>query len=143
MMHAHKNQSPGDRLSMTQTGQITSIKDPRVAEARELTAASARARLHKCLLEGSESIAWALEAQLPIEHVFYSTTHEQDPILSQLRQHHIPCYSVSDGILKKISDTSYLVPFLAVAHIPHELTEPDTMGDFVVVLDRVQDHGNI
>jgi TrmH family RNA methyltransferase len=50
---------------------------------------------------------------------------------------------VSDGILKKISDTSYLVPLLAVAHIPTELSEPETMGDFVVVLDRVQDHGNI
>ena len=130
---------------MTQTGQITSIKDPRVAEARELTAASARARLHKCLLEGSESIAWALASQLPIEHVFYSASaaYEQDPILSQLHQHHIPCYIVSDGILKKISDTSYLVPFLAVARIPRELTETDTLGDFVVVLDRVQDHGNI
>jgi TrmH family RNA methyltransferase len=128
---------------MTQTGQITSIKDPRVAEARELTSASARARLHKCLLEGSESIAWALEAQRPIEHVFYSSSHEHEPVLSQLRQHHIPCYIVSDGILKKISDTSYLVPFLAVARIPHELNNLETMGDFVVVLDRVQDHGNI
>jgi RNA methyltransferase, TrmH family len=128
---------------MTQTGQITSIKDPRIAEARELTAASARARLHKCLLEGSESIGWALASQLPIEHVFYSGLHEQDPILAQLHRHHIPCYIVSDGILKKISDTSHLVPFLAVARIPHDLTNPDTMGDFVVVLDRVQDHGNI
>jgi RNA methyltransferase, TrmH family len=128
---------------MTQTGQITSLKDPRVAGARELTAASARARLHKCLLEGSESIAWAIEAQLPIEHVFYSASHEQEPVLSRLRQQHIPCYPTSDGLLKKISDTSYLVPLLGVARIPRALTEPETMGDFVVVLDRVQDHGNI
>ncbi|GHO94752.1 hypothetical protein KSF_048000 [Reticulibacter mediterranei] len=128
---------------MTQTGQITSIKDPRVAEARELTAASARTRLHKCLLEGSESIVWAIEARLPIEHVFYSASHEHDPVLSQLHQHGIPSYLVSDGILKKISDTSYLVPLLGVARISQALTEPETMGDFVVVLDRVQDHGNI
>ncbi len=128
---------------MTQTGQITSIKDPRIAEARELTAASARASLHKCLLEGSESIGWALASHLPIEHIFYSVSHEQNPILTQLHHQRIPCYIVSDGILKKISDTWYLVPFLAVARIPHELINPDTMGDFVVVLDRVQDHGNI
>src|SRR5690242_2303020 len=108
-------------LIMTQTGQITSIKDPRVAEARELTTASARTRLHKCLLEGSESIAWAIEARLPIEHVFYSASHEHDPILSQLHQQHILCYPVSDGILKKISDTSYLVPLLGVARIPQAL----------------------
>lgn len=128
---------------MMQMGQITSIKDPRVAEARELTAASARARLHKCLLEGSESIAWAIEAGVPIEHAFYSASVAQDAMLPQLNQQRVPCYMVSDGILKKISDTSYLVPWLAVARIPSELSEPETMGDFVVVLDRVQDHGNI
>ncbi len=37
---------------------ITSIKDTRVAEARELHAAAGRARLGKCLLEGAESIRW-------------------------------------------------------------------------------------
>jgi len=125
------------------TEQITSIKDPRVAEARELTAAIGRAKLQKCLLEGAESIQWALDAGMPVEHVFYGQGYEKEPLYKTLRELHIPCYLVSEGILKKISDTSYLVPYLGVTCIPGELSTPDRMGDFVVVLDRVQDHGNI
>ncbi len=122
---------------------ITSIKDPRVVEARELTSAAGRARLQKCLLEGAESIQWAMEANLPIEHVFFSTRQEYDPFFQHLQEQHMPCFVVTEAILKKISDTSYLVPYLGVARIPHELSPMETMGDFVVVLDQVLDHGNI
>ncbi|HZR42084.1 MAG TPA: RNA methyltransferase, partial [Ktedonobacteraceae bacterium] len=128
---------------MTQTETITSIKDPRVAEARELNSATGRARLQKCLLEGIEAIQWALEADLPIEHIFYNSGQEEEPLYAQLRQRHVPCYSVSAGILKKISDTSYLVPYIGVARLSSASTDSGAMGDFVVVLDRVQDHGNI
>lgn len=122
---------------------ITSIKDPRVVEARELTSASARARLQKCLLEGAESIQWAIEASLPIEHVFLSTRQADDPFFQRLQEQHIPCFVVTEAILKKISDTSYLVPYIGVAHLPAELLHTEVMGDFVVVLDQVLDHGNI
>ncbi len=123
--------------------QITSIKDARVAEARELTSASGRVRLQKCLLEGAESIQWALEAGMPIEHVFYGPGYEKHALYPLVQERHIPCYLVSEGILKKISDTSYLVPYLGVVPIPAPLSTLDRMGDFIVVLDRIQDHGNI
>ncbi len=122
---------------------ITSIKDPRIMEARELNSASGRARQHKCLLEGVESLQWALETDMEIDYVLYSTAHEQHALNTQLREHHIPCYTVTEGVLKKISDTSYVVPYFGVAHIPEAANTSYTMGDFVVVLDRVQDHGNI
>src|SRR5271157_3693738 len=108
------------RESMPKTEPITSIKDPRVVEARELTSASARARKRKCLLEGAESIQWALSAHLPIEHVFYQAAISDDPLLITLCEKCLPCYAVTDGILKKISDTSYLVPYIGVAHLPRE-----------------------
>jgi RNA methyltransferase, TrmH family len=126
-----------------QTEQITSIKDARVVEARELTTASGRSRLHKCLLEGVESNQWAMEAGMPIEHVFCVQRYEKELFYTMLRERRIPCYLVSEGILKKISDTSYLVPYLGVTCIPEELSTTENMGDFIVVLDRVQDHGNI
>ena len=59
---------------MMQTIDITSIKDARVVEARVLTSAAGRARLQKMQLEGEESIQWALEAQLLVEHVFSPPT---------------------------------------------------------------------
>ncbi|MBO0795439.1 MAG: hypothetical protein J2P36_31480 [Ktedonobacteraceae bacterium] len=128
---------------MTLSEYITSIKDPRVMEARELTSASGRSRLHKCLLEGPESIQWAMEAGLQIDHVFSSAGYERDRFYAQLREQHIPCYLTTEGILKKISDTSYLVPYLGVARLPDEHPATDSTGDFAIVLDHVQDHGNI
>jgi RNA methyltransferase, TrmH family len=95
------------------------------------------------LLEGIESIQWALESHLSVEYVFCQVTIHNEPFLITLREKRIPCYAVTDGILKKISDTSYVVPYIGVAHLPQERLSHDDMGDLVIVLDHVQDHGNI
>lgn len=50
---------------------------------------------------------------------------------------------MSEGILKKISDTSYLVPLIGVARLPAVGEGLEQAGDFVLVLDRIQDHGNL
>lgn len=122
---------------------VTSIKDERVVEARALSSAAGRARLGKTLLEGEESVQWALEAGLELEHVFSNGRTCSDALLALLRTRHIPCYTVSEGILKKISDTSYLVPLLGVARLPAGAPTLEQAGNFVLVLDRVQDHGNL
>jgi len=128
---------------MMQSFQITSIKDARIVEARELTTAAGRTRFQKTQLEGEESIQWALEAHLLVEHVFYSVHLRQRAFLETLQARGIACYAVSDGILKKISATSYLVPVIGIARLPSASAESGPAGDFVLVLDRVQDHGNL
>ncbi len=128
---------------MTQAFHITSIKDARVIEARELTSVAGRTRFLKTQLEGEESIQWALEAHLLVEHVFYSTNLRQRTFLETLQARNIACYEVSEGILKKISATSYLVPVIGIARLPSASGRSFPGGDFVLVLDRVQDHGNL
>jgi TrmH family RNA methyltransferase len=59
-----------------------------------------------------------------------------------LRQDGIDCFGVSEGILKKISGTRYLIPFIGVVRL-REVESDREMDDFVLVLDGVQDHGNI
>src|SRR5437667_5378015 len=98
--------------------QITSIKDLRVVAARALTSAAGRSRAGQVLLEGAAAIGWALDAGACLEHVFYHGVIREDPLLARLAGVGVPCYAASDGILKKISDTSYLVPFLGVAPLP-------------------------
>ena len=121
---------------------IASIKDPRIVEARELSSAKGRRRLRKCLLEGEQVIQWALERNLPIEHVFFHNRVTEHPLLEQLAETQISCYAVSNGILKKVSDTHYLIPFVGVADV--SLSTADAApGDFVILLDGVQDFGNI
>jgi TrmH family RNA methyltransferase len=127
---------------MAKTEQITSLKDERIQAARELGSAARRKETGKALLLGAEPVQWALESHLPIEHVLYHPSVESSPLLSRLSEQGITCYSVSDGILKKISDSSYLIPLIGVARLP-ETGALMGMGDFVIVLDRVVDHGNL
>ncbi|MDY0092949.1 MAG: RNA methyltransferase [Candidatus Vecturithrix sp.] len=122
---------------------ITSIKDARVLEARTLSSISGRRQAQKCLLEDAQIITWALEAGVPIERVFFHEKLTEHPLLSQLQEHQIACYAVSDGILKKISDTRYLIPLLGVAPLPGDLDDQSRLHDFVLVLDDVRDFGNI
>ncbi len=121
--------------------QISSIKDPRIVEARELSTASGRQTHRKCLLEGEQIIQWALDTNTPVERVFYDAKiPETNAFLQFLRSRNVPCFAVTDGILKKISDTRYVIPFIGIAT---PLTTDVSRKDFVVVLDHVKDHGNI
>jgi TrmH family RNA methyltransferase len=118
---------------------ITSIKDKRIVEARALASAAGRRERGKCLLEGEQIIAWALDAGVPVERVFFAGPGEH-PLLARLAAAGIECLTVTDGVLKKIAGRSYTVPFIGVARID---TPPGEPGDFVIVLDGVQDFGNI
>ncbi|MBM3894111.1 hypothetical protein FJ366_00710 [Candidatus Dependentiae bacterium] len=114
---------------------ITSIKDPRVELARSLHSVSGRRRHGKALLFDVEQIKWALEAKLFFENIFILDGMED---VFECNKNCI--YYVSEGVLKKISDTSYVIPYLAVVHIPDNTLKPE---EFVVVMDGLQDLGNI
>src|SRR5437667_2724448 len=114
---------------------INSIKDPLVILARELTTAAGRNKHQKFLLFGEEQIQWALDAKLVIEGIFCKECPEKFKHISA------PVYEASEGILKKMSDTSYLVPMLGIARYP--IVDNAKSQDFAIVLDNVVDFGNI
>jgi TrmH family RNA methyltransferase len=122
---------------------ITSIKDPRIIEARQLTSVAGRERLRKCLLEGEKVITWALTTHAPIEWVFFHAKIANHPFLTKLKEEQIDCFAVSEGILKKISDTRYLSPFIGVGRLREDYENQEPLNNFVIVLDDVRDHGNI
>lgn len=119
---------------------ILSIKEEIVLQARELQNAKGRLFAGKFLLEGENQILWALENSNQIDAIFLTQNQSNHPLVNRLAQLKIPLFVCSEGILKKISDTSYLIPFIGIAKIP-KVTQPTK--DLVVVLDRVQDFGNI
>ena len=121
---------------------ITSIKDERVVEARALSSAAGRRQAGKCLLEGAPIIRWALEAGVSIERSFYHRKGDIDPLVQTLLDRGIDCFAVSDGILKRISGTSYLIPIIGVGRCDSPAGGGQS-GDFVLVLDDVRDLGNI
>jgi TrmH family RNA methyltransferase len=114
---------------------IKSLKDSRIQLARELNSSKGRAKSNKFLIEGSESILWAIESGVAIDFVLISD--KIDNIDNRFNGTSI--YKVSDGILKKVTDTNYLIPEVAVGELPHI----DSRDDFVLVLDGLQDFGNI
>lgn len=122
---------------MTET--ISSIKDSRVVEARQLTTAAGRRAAGKCLLEDQQAIEWAINAGLTVEHVFFRQGGE----IAHLAESGIPCLPASDGVLKKISGTKYLIPVIGVAALPSPTLLPGAPPSLVIVLDGVVDHGNI
>ncbi|MBN2357071.1 RNA methyltransferase [candidate division KSB1 bacterium] len=122
---------------------ITSIKDPIIIAARALSTLAGRREQNKCLLEGAEAINWALEAGLSIEHVLLYDREIDRALLEALDAQQIPMYTVSSGILKKVTNSSYLIPAAGIVQLPSVDRESAPLGDFVLLLDNVQDHGNI
>lgn len=114
---------------------INSIKDPLVILSRELTTGAGRNKHKKFILFGEEQIQWALQANLVIEGIFCKACPQS------LQHVSVPVYEASEGILKKMSDTSYLVPVLGIAHYP--VMDVATKQEFAIVLDNVVDFGNI
>jgi RNA methyltransferase, TrmH family len=119
---------------------VHSIKEDAVVEARSLQSSKTRVQSNKFLLEGEESIRWALSSSCPVLYVFVHEKQLNHPLLETIQLHNIPIYVGSEGILKKITDTTYLVPFIGVAKAS---TERKPTEDIVVVLDNVKDFGNV
>ncbi len=116
---------------------ITSIKNPIVVEARNLQSSANRKELGKALLYGTEQISWAIQNGVEIDFLLTSSRERRD-LFSSISAEKI--IEVSEGILKKISGTNYLVPYMAIAKANAYRT---ISNDFVVVLNNLQDFGNI
>ncbi len=119
---------------------IESIKDPRIIHARKLSSAAGRSETKEFLLQGKEQIEWALRANVPITMVFIHDKIDDNQLQQKFEYKKIPYFFVSEVILKKITDTNYLVPLVGVAKNPIVSTHNE---DFVIVLDNLVDHGNI
>lgn len=115
--------------------EITSLKDGRIQLAKELSTLKGRIANNKCLIEGEEAIEWAIDNGIAIDFILviksdkeYATKHPG-----------IETFHVSDGLLKKVTGTKYLISYVAVGNIAEAAEVPE----FAVVLDDLKDFGNI
>lgn len=119
---------------------IHSIKDERIALARAAKSRRGRQECQRILLEGEEILDWASERAVEIEYILASDKVATD-VVKKYSARYYRVFAVSEGILKKVTDTHYVIPILGVAKIP---SHPAAVRpSFVVVLDGVQDFGNI
>lgn len=115
---------------------IKKLKNPVVQEARELARSKNRVLKNKIQLQGLEQLQWAKDAGLKIRSIFIS----EDENAEDYKCFSAPIYQSSDGILKKITETNYLIPAVGVAE---GIANRDLSEEFVLLLDDVKDHGNI
>lgn len=119
---------------------IHSIKDERIVLARDVKSRKGRQDHQKILLEGEEIIDWAIQYALSLDYILV-----HDKAVSSLGKKYLDkncrVYAVSDGVLKKVTDTNYLIPVVGVSQIPKKGMAGHL--HFTIVLDNVQDYGNL
>lgn len=120
---------------------INSIKDPRVALARELSTPSGRRKHKKIILYGEESIVWAIQRDYLIDYIFCCEKQLPDNICELTTTKEIEVLLISKGISQKISDTSQVYNCIAVAEIKNHGI--DFACNSIIILDGLKDHGNI
>jgi len=121
---------------------IDSIKDPHIVKARELVSPKKRVAEHRCLLAGKERIQWALDLGIEIEYLIAYEKDKGDQLVLDIGKHKIPVFTTSHGIMKRVTETKHLIPFVAVAKLPDYPLLEESIPSFVLVCDGLQDLGN-
>jgi RNA methyltransferase, TrmH family len=115
--------------------EIISLKDEKIQLAKSLSSLKGRIDSGKFLIEGFEAIEWAIHSGISIDYIL--TTKQTKGVDKSYSN--INTYIVTDGLLKKVTDTNYLIPIVAVGNV----NEKSQSTDFVIVLDDLKDFGNI
>lgn len=115
--------------------EITSLKDDKIQLAKSLNCQKGRIENKKFLIEGLEAIDWAIESDMKIDFILISNKIKEfnDKYLK------FKVFKTSEGLLKKVTDTNYVIPIVAIGNIKTNMSN----NDFCVVLDNVNDFGNI
>lgn len=115
--------------------EITSLKDERIQLAKSVNSQKGRIEKQKFLIEGFEAIDWAIDSKINLDFILISNKLKE--LKEKYSKHKI--YQTSEGLLKKVTETNYLVPVIAVGNVKKEFSN----SDFCIVLDNLNDFGNI
>jgi RNA methyltransferase, TrmH family len=115
--------------------EINSLKDDKIQLAKSLNSLKGRMDSGKFLIEGFEAIEWSMNSGIKIDFILIAKQMKE--IDNKYKS--IDIYYVTDGLLKKVTDTNYLIPVVAVGNITNQFNPTD----FLVVLDKLKDFGNI
>jgi len=125
---------------------ITSPKNDKAKYIRALQSRRrVRQREHRLVFEGVRLIEETVRADFPPVFVFHTEEANSDArsskLLKMLRRMQVPCHTVSERVMDACSDTETPQGILAVLPIPD--LAPPNHPTFTLILDRVQDPGNL
>lgn len=122
--------------------EITSTQNAKVKKWQHLTTKKGHQKFHQYLVEGWHIVGDAITAEQPVVQIM--ATAEQ----LNLHEHQLPSnvetFEITDEIAKKLSDTVTPQGIFAVLDIlATEQVDPETATGAWLLLDRIQDPGNI
>jgi RNA methyltransferase, TrmH family len=115
--------------------EITSLKDDRIQLAKSVNSQKGRIEKGKFLIEGLEAIDWAIDSGIKLDYILIS--NKQKDLDEKYLKYNV--YKISEGLLKKVTETNYVVPMIAIGNKKKE----SSSTDFCIVLDNLNDFGNI
>lgn len=125
--------------------EITGVNNPQVKAATELKQKKYRTKAGLFLAEGLRTVEESIEAS-QVESIFYTPIDDERTrkALETAASKGIKLFCVNEAVMKKISDTETPQGIIAVCNMTHlSLEKLLTQGKMLLVLDRVQDPGNI
>ncbi|MER2553633.1 MAG: RNA methyltransferase [Thauera sp.] len=125
---------------------ITSRDNPLVKRLHALAhSARDRRQLGETVLDGAHLVEAAVGARWPLKAVICSAsglTHPEHPRLLDAIAAAVPRYQLSDNLFRHVSPVDTPSGVLAIIDLPQS-APPEPLADSVVVLDAVQDPGNL
>jgi TrmH family RNA methyltransferase len=126
--------------------EIVSPQNPRVKEWTQLLDRRGRAKQGKYIIEGFHLVEEAVKAKAEIVTIVYSLDKGKPAELFTAAEERTEWIGVSQAVLEKCSDTQTPQGIFAVVEKPTLNAEElgaSGLGDLVVVVDGVQDPGNL
>lgn len=126
---------------------ITSSSNKLVKDMKLLYKKKNRWELREFFIEGIRSVEQCMRSGGVIKHIFYSEELLNDEgmrLVEELKNMDLNTVHISDSLFKSISDTESPQGILAVVQmIEYDLRDVLNENNFLVLLDRVQDPGNL
>jgi RNA methyltransferase, TrmH family len=124
---------------------MKALTEAQAKEMRALTrTAGIRAERKQFLIEGPHLLDSALDHAPQLFVQVAMTAHAAERyshLLDRCVSRNIPCYSISEKLAQRASDTEESQGIFAMLRMPEP--ETDAVGDIAIALDGVQDPGNV
>ncbi|MDQ1911927.1 RNA methyltransferase [Paenibacillus sp. GD4] len=139
-------------IKVPYTMEISSLQNPRVKQWTGLLDKKGRDKEGHFLIEGLHLVQEALRSDIQPYTVVYSAERERPSeelraLLVLAAEQRIECVGVSESVLAKCTDTQTPQPVFAVMPKlpwkPEHVLKASASGGLVVVIDGVQDPGNL
>lgn len=121
---------------------ITSLKNPAVQDARALATAKERARQRAFLLDGEHMVGEGLQMCPERVHTVFVDEKRIENYAALLALAQGEVYAVPEHVLAAISQVKTPQGIAAVCELP-ESRQLSAMGDRLILLENVQDPGNV